>query len=40
MTFNIATACLSWSPEIGFEKCVEEENLVVAKIMVVKKFAF
>ena len=40
MTFNIATACLRWSPEIGNEKSVEEENLVVAKIMVVKKFAF
>ena len=40
MTFNIATACLQWSLEIGNEKSVEEENLVVAKIMVVKKFAF
>ena len=40
INFDIATACLRWSLEIGNENCVEEENLCVAKIMVVKKFAF
>ena len=38
--FDIARACLRWSLEIGNENCVEEENLRVAKIMVVKRFAF